>query len=100
VQPGGHPGHPKAIAGVHLLGDEAGQLVQPVRLLAVVGVLDHQALLALFQHRWHRGEREHAHRQHLPANQCVDEAGLAALELADHRDLQPQGLEATGCLGG
>ena len=38
--------------------------------------------------------------KHLPANQGVEQAGLAALELADHRDLQPKGLEAAGCFGG
>jgi hypothetical protein len=34
------------------------------------------------------------------ANQRVDQAGLAAFELADHRDLQPQGPQPIGRLGG
>jgi hypothetical protein len=99
VQPGGHPDRSQAVARVGLLGDEAGQPVELVVLLAAVGELDHQTLLASLQHCGNRGERKHADGQHLPANQRVDQAGLAAFELADHGHLQPQGPQPTRRLG-
>jgi hypothetical protein len=100
VQPGGHPGHPEGVGGVGLLSDEAGDPVQGVLLTAAVGVLDQQPLVAAFQHGRHGCQREHPDRQHLAAQQRVDQAGLAALELADHRDLKHQRRQPAGGLGG
>jgi hypothetical protein len=100
MQPGGHLGHPQAVARVGLLADEAGHPVQQVRFLAAVEVGDHQALLAALEHGRDGGERQDADRQDLPAKQRVDEARLATLELADHCDLEPQGLQPAGCLRG
>ena len=68
--------------------------------LAAVGVLHHPGLLALLQNGGDGRQGQHPDRQDLSANQRVEQAGLAALELADHRDLQPQGLEPAGHLGG
>jgi hypothetical protein len=71
-----------------------------VLFLAAVGELDHQAVLALFEDSRDGGQGQDADRQDLPANQRVDQARFAALELADHRDLEPQSFQATGRLGG
>jgi hypothetical protein len=100
VQAGGDPGDAERVARVALLGHEAGDLAEVVPLGPAVGEVDQQGLIAPLQHGRDGGQRQHPDRQHLAADERVDQARLAPLELADDGDLEVQRLQPAGRLGG
>ena len=86
----GHARDPAAVAGISPLGHQIREHGQGM-LLVVPVEKPHLCplVVAVPDGRRDGGQRSHPGRQHVPAQQRVDQRALASLGLADHQDPQP-----------